>query len=356
MTSDEKYMARCLDLARCGLGLTSPNPMVGCVIVHDGQIIGEGHHYKYGGPHAEVNAINAVKDKTVLSSSTLYVSLEPCSHQGKTPPCTGLILSHGFRKVVVAQTDPNPLVNGRGISALRDNGIEVTSGVLEKEAITLNKRFNTFHQKQRPYIILKWARTLDGFIDIDRTGPEIPADNWITNDRLKMLVHKWRTEEDVILVGTNTALNDNPQLNVREWVGRNPVRLVIDEDDQLPKSLKIFDRSQPTIVYSTKSREESENPVYANLDFSNSIIPQIINDLYRRNLQSVIVEGGRELLDSFLASGLWDEARVLTGNKIFGKGLKGPRVQGRLESSEYLDNDRLEIFSNPNTIGITDFM
>ena len=346
MDSDKKYMARCLEIARAGAGFVAPNPLVGCVIVHDDRIIGEGFHHKFGGAHAEVLAIESVRNKDLLSNSTLYVNLVPCSHYGKTPPCANLIVNSKIPRVVIGQKDPNPKVNGNGIRFLEDAGLTVTFGVLEEDAKQINVRFNTFIEKKRPFVILKWAKTLDGFIDIDRNGPNRGADNWITNARLKMLVHKWRTEEDAILIGTNTALNDNPQLNVREWVGRNPLRLVIDEFGQLPESLNVFDGTQNTIAYTGNPKTFNSNVEYCTLDFNLNIIPQILNDLYTRSIQSVIVEGGKELLEGFIESGLWDEARILTGRKVFGSGLLGPNIEGIEISNDILDSNYLKVFKN----------
>lgn len=339
-------MTRCFDLARTALGNVSPNPLVGCVIVYQDKIIGEGYHREFGGPHAEVNAINAVTDKSLLKDSTLYVNLEPCTHHGKTPPCADLIISSGIPRVVISTIDPFPATNGKGIEMLRKAGIEVISGVLKDDGYELNRRFFTYHNNKRPYIILKWAQTLDGYMDIDRSDPKIPF-RWISNDRLKMLVHKWRTEEDGLLVGYTTASNDNPQLNVREWTGRNPVRMVLDEKLKLPRNLHLFDGQYPTLVFTAKKKESQHNLEYITIDFTINIIAQINEVLYQRGIQSLIVEGGRELLDSYLESSCWDEARVLEGNQFFGKGLRGPDFKGQLVSSIMVNMDRLLVFSNP---------
>jgi len=322
--TNQLWMQRCLELAANGRGQVSPNPMVGCVIVHEGRIIGEGFHRQYGGPHAEVHAINSVQDAGLLAESTLYVSLEPCSHYGKTPPCADLIISKGIKKVVVACTDVNPKVAGQGIQKLRDAGIEVTTGVLEAEARELNKRFFTFHQQQRPYIILKWAQTLDGFIDIDRQASTQPAPTWITSEQLKPLVHKWRTEEDAIMVGTQTVLMDNPKLTAREWEGRNPLRIFIDKDLRVSHDFAVYDGSAPTWVLCAAPPVHPAKAENVVLDFTKDILPQLMEKLYQQQIQSLIVEGGRTLLQSFISAGLWDEARVFTGNKYFGKGVKAP--------------------------------
>jgi len=250
MTEDNVYIRRCIELAENALGYTAPNPLVGCVIVNSGEIIGEGYHKEFGGNHAEVNAINSVKDKEKLKSSTLYVNLEPCSHYGKTPPCADLIIKMGIPKVVIGNIDPFKEVAGKGIQKLKDAGVEVISGVLEKDCEELNKRFLTFYKKNRPYIILKWAKTTDGFISPEKKITGKPF--WITDDKLKPLVHKWRTEEQAIIVGTNTALADDPQLNAREWKGKDPLRIVLDQNLRLPKTLHLFDKTIPTIVFTSK--------------------------------------------------------------------------------------------------------
>jgi diaminohydroxyphosphoribosylaminopyrimidine deaminase/5-amino-6-(5-phosphoribosylamino)uracil reductase len=255
MNFDEKYMLRCLELAKDGFGNVAPNPMVGCVIVCEGKIIGEGYHQEYGKAHAEVNAIHSVRDKSLLQKSTLYVNLEPCAHFGKTPPCANLIVEHNIPRVVIGCVDSYSEVSGKGIEKLRNAGIEVTVGILENESLELNKRFFTFHNKKRPYVILKWAETQDGFIDVDRPldkSRDTTADNWITSPLSKQLVHKWRSEEAAIMVGTTTVLNDNPQLNVREWKGKNPTRIVIDLQDRLPQTLHVFDKSIPTVSFFAK--------------------------------------------------------------------------------------------------------
>lgn len=342
----EFYMKRCLDLARLGEGNVSPNPLVGCVIYYNGVVIGEGYHHKAGEAHAEVNAVNSVKDPSLLPGSIMFVSLEPCCHYGKTPPCTNLIIEKQIKKVVIAQGDPNKKVNGNGIKLLQDAGIDVIVGVLEEEAVELNKRFNAYHSLRRPYIILKWAKTLDGFIDIENNLPGNNVDNWITGKELNMLVHKWRSIEDAIIVGTNTAANDNPRLNVREWTGKNPLRIVIDKDLRLDLLLHLFDGNQQSIVYTSKTVEDKKNLSFVKLDFNQQLIPQILNDLYNRKIQSLIVEGGRKLLDSFINSGLWDEARILTGNKKFIKGLPGPVISGNRISSQTIGDDNLLIIRN----------
>lgn len=336
--SDELYMQRALELARLGSGYASPNPMVGCVIVHDGQIIGEGWHQKYGGPHAEVNAVAAVEDKSLLPKSTAYVTLEPCSHFGKTPPCADLLISHGVKNIVICNTDPNPLVAGNGIKKLFDAGAQVRVGVLEEQGLELNKRFFTFHGKKRPFILLKWAETADGFI----AGANYKQEQ-ISGKLAQRLVHKWRTEEQAILVGSRTALHDNPRLNTRFWAGQNPMRLVIDKQLQLPQHLHLFDKTQPTVVYNFIKQEEQKNLYFVQLQEQEPLLPQIMQDLHRRNILSVLVEGGTYLLESLLQAGLWDEAMVFKSkHKTLGDGIKAPSMMyGQLLDTQTLGPDQL---------------
>jgi diaminohydroxyphosphoribosylaminopyrimidine deaminase/5-amino-6-(5-phosphoribosylamino)uracil reductase len=338
-------MQRCLELAVNGLGKVAPNPMVGCVIVHNDRIIGEGYHAAYGAPHAEVNAIKAVKDKELLKNAKLYVNLEPCAHFGKTPPCSDMIIQHQIPEVIIGCMDSYSEVAGKGIEKLRKSGCQVTVNVLEKESRELNRRFFTFYEKKRPYVILKWAQTLDGFIDIDRSNPDIKPE-WITNKFLKILVHKWRTEEVAILVGTRTAKNDNPQLTAREWHGSNPVRIVIDEKSTLPSHLHLFDQSTRTIIFTSQIKANKPNLEYISIDFNQNIIPQILDQLYELGLQSIIVEGGKMILESFIQAGFWDEARVLIGNKVFQKGIKSPEFEYRPVSGFQSDKDKVLFFKN----------
>lgn len=347
MNSAETFMLRCLQLAENGFGLTEPNPYVGAVIVHQGVIIGEGFHERFGGPHAEVNAIAAVADKNLLKESTIFVNLEPCSHHGKTPPCADLIISSGIPRVVVAMQDPNALVSGNGIHKLRDAGIEVITGVLEKEALWLNRRFVTFHSKKRPYIILKWAQTKDGFIDIDRTDPaNATKDNWITGPELKTLVHRWRAQEQGILIGYNTLVNDNPMLTVREWSGRNPLRMLVTET--LPdENFRIFGSDQKTLVFNPHKDAITEKAEYIRMDFEKNLLPDIMSILHTKNIGSVIIEGGCQMLESFISNGLWDEARILTGHKYFEKGLAAPALKNHTEiERREFDKDLLQIYKN----------
>lgn len=332
---DELFMQRCLELAALGRGTVSPNPLVGCVIVHNDRIIGEGWHKKFGEAHAEVNAVAAVENQELLKESTVYVNLEPCSHFGKTPPCVDLLIRHQVKKVVIANLDTHPNVSGEGIKNLREAGIEVITGILDKQGRELNKRFFTDVEKKRPYIILKWAQTADGFIAQANYDSK-----WISNEFSRQLVHKWRSEEDAILLGTKTVFHDNPQLNVREWTGRNPVRIVIDRFLKLSEKLNVFDRSQKTIVYNVLKHEEHDNLILARID-ETDFLPQLLQDLHKRGIQSVIVEGGAQTLQFFISSGLWDEARIFQATRIFGKGIKAPELKGKLSSTETVSTDTL---------------
>lgn len=323
MTKDEKYIRRCIQLARNGMCNAAPNPMVGAVIVHNDRIIGEGYHARCGEGHAEVNAIRSVKDESLLQESTIYVSLEPCSHYGKTPPCADLIIRKGIPRVVVGCVDSFSLVSGRGIQKLKDAGIDVKVGVLEAECRQLIKRFVTFNTQQRPYITLKWAESADGFIDINREeGQPVVLSTPITS----MYVHKQRAEHHAILVGRRTALLDNPSLTTRNWYGKNPVRLVIDKELTLPTSLKLFDGSAPTWIFTAQDKASTSQVIYFKLDFSRSILPQILQKLYENKLQALLVEGGSRLLQSFIDEGLWDEIYTEHSTKVLENGVKGPVI------------------------------
>jgi len=341
----EKYIKRCVELAQNGLGTTYPNPMVGSVIVYDGQIIGEGWHKKAGEPHAEVNAINSVKDKSLLKKATIYVSLEPCSHFGKTPPCCDLIIKNKIPNVVIGTIDPNVKVAGNGIKKLIEAGTQVTIGVLEKECNELNKRFFTFHRKKRPYIILKWAESQDGLIAPLEKSEKKPV--WITNEFSRQLVHKWRTEEQSILVGTQTVIDDNPKLNVRDWQGENPIRIVLDQNNRIPKGSAVFDNQIKTIVFS-KSRNaiHQENTIFEVIDFDQNIGKQIVQILYQHQIQSVIIEGGLQTLQTFIDANLWDEARIFIGKTRFKKGTKAPQLIKTNLEKHSIDDDELIIARN----------
>lgn len=335
--SHETYMRRALELAYYGHGHVSPNPLVGCVIVHHGKIIGEGWHKKYGEAHAEVNAIASVADKSLLKESTLYVNLEPCSHTGKTPPCADLIIGHGLEKVVIANRDSNPLVAGNGIQKLRHAGITVITDILAAEAKTLNSRFFTYMQDKRPKIILKWAETADGFIARKNNDSR-----WISDTYSRQLVHKWRTEEDAILVGSGTAWYDNPMLNVRDWSGRDPVRVVIDRHLKLGRNKHLFDGRQKTICYNIVTSEEYTNVLYVQLK-AEHFLESLITDLYKRGIQSVIVEGGGQILNSFINLNLWDEARIFVSPQQFKAGMASPKLTGVMQEMRKLDHDWLKI-------------
>jgi len=336
--TDELFMRRALELAQLGRGKVSPNPLVGCVIVHNNQIIGEGWHQQYGGPHAEVNAVHAVADKSLLKESTVYVTLEPCSHFGKTPPCSDMLIREAVKKVVVANLDTNPLVGGEGIKKLRAAGIDVVTGILEKEGREMNKRFFTWIEKKRPFIILKWAQTADGFI-----ARENYDSKWISGYGSRQLVHRWRTEEDAFLVGMRTAQQDNPQLNVRDWTGRNPVRIVIDRFLKLNSKLHLFDGRQRTIRYNVMKHEEHHNLSLVRLDEQN-FLQELITDLTKQKIQSVVVEGGLQTLRTFIEQKLWDEARIFTSREVFRKGISAPTFSGQLDHSTTIGTDQLSIY------------
>ncbi len=343
----EKYMHRCLELAQKGLGTTYPNPMVGSVIVYQNKIIGEGWHYQAGWPHAEVNAINSVKDRALLSKSTLYVNLEPCSHHGKTPPCADLIIKHQIPRVIIGSIDKNSAVNGKGIIKLQNHGCEVVVGVLEQECFELNKRFFTYHEKKRPYIILKWAQSKDGFIAPDSQKNNEQKPYWISNERSKQLVHQWRTEEQAILVGTRTVLHDNPKLTTRTYQGKSPVRIVIDRFLKVSNDYSVLDNTVTTYVYTEQEKDcDLKNLNYITIDFKTNVVTAICNHLYQTGIQSVIVEGGAVTLQRFIEQNLWDEARVFIGDLVMKEGLKAPEVNSACVADLYLQNDNLKTYKN----------
>ncbi len=345
MTASENFIHRCFDLAKSGLGNVAPNPLVGAVLVHNEKIIGEGYHHEFGKAHAEVNAIiDAEKNYPgLISSSELYVNLEPCSHFGKTPPCVDLIIQKGIRKVFISNTDPNSLVSGRGIEKLRAAGIEVVTDVLKEEGRKLNRRFFTFHEQKRSFIILKWAQTADGFI-----APVTKERFQISGDQAQELVHKWRSEEQAILVGKETALTDNPQLNVRLWEGKNPVRIVIDSKLLLPESLNLFDRETPTIIFNSIKTEEQKNISFVKLNFKNPILHQLLAHLYSKKIQSIIIEGGTTTLQKFIDENLWDEARIFTAPKKLVYGIKAPVLETGNFNTEIIlvGEDELMVVNN----------
>ncbi len=318
----EQYIQRCLQLAAMGAGNTAPNPMVGAVLVHEERIIGEGYHALYGGPHAEVNCIQQVvkADKHLIKESTLYVSLEPCNHTGKTPPCSELIIENEIPRVVVACTDPFEKVNGSGIARLKKAGIEVFTGILEKEAQFLNRRFFTFHQQHRPYIILKWAQSKDGFIAAEGFKPVA-----ISNELSNREVHKWRSEEAAIMVGYQTAISDDPRLSNRLWPGKSPVRIVIDKELRLPATANLLDDSQTTIILNTKKDETSGKRIFHRYRDGDDLVKTTCDLLFQLNLTSLIVEGGTRLIQSFIDNGTWDEARVIVNSELnLQKGIAAP--------------------------------
>lgn len=323
--SDAQYMQRCLQLARYGIDCVAPNPMVGAVLVYNGRIIGEGYHHRFGEPHAEPNAINSVENADLLKQSTLYVNLEPCSHYGKTPPCADLIVSKQIPRVVIGSLDPNPKVSGRGVGILRKAGIEVTVGVLEKECCALNKRFFIFQEQKRPYILLKWAQTQDGFIDRKRTdASESPF--IISNAITKQLTHKMRSENQSILVSTNTVLLDNPSLNVRNWSGKSPIRIAIDRQGRIPANYHLLDGSIPTLIFTETDKPKHKNVEFIKIDFDGESLQTILREIYKRNIHSVLVEGGAQLLNSFIQSGCWDEANVEISPNRIGNGVQAPAL------------------------------
>ena len=345
MEQHQLYMNRCLELAKQGAGFVAPNPMVGAVLVFDNRIIGEGYHEKYGEAHAEVNCINSVKeaDKVLIAKATLYVNLEPCAHFGKTPPCTDLIIAHKIPSVVVGCSDPSDVVDGKGINLLKAAGIAVMAGVLETECKELNKRFFTFHTLKRPYVILKWAQSKNQKIanaDFSRV--------WITNVYSNRLIHRWRSEEAAIMVGTNTALQDDPALNTRHWTGPDPVRLIVDMNLRLPATLQLFDRKQQTVVFNGIKNEEQENLVFCKIEKEPSLVKNILKACYELNIQSLIIEGGNKLAESFINEHAWDEARVIENSRmIIDNGLRAPVLSNqKFMASESVFTDVISYYKN----------
>ena len=340
MKTHEYFIEKCISLARKGILNVSPNPMVGCVIVNDGEIVGEGYHKEYGKNHAEVNAINSVKDKSVLKNSILYVNLEPCCHHGKTPPCTDIIIKYNIPKVVIGCIDTFSKVSGQGIKKLKNNSVEVIYGVLEKECIELNKRFFCYHIKKRPYIILKWAKSKDNFIAPINQEKSF----WMTSDESKKLVHSWRAEEDAILVGRKTVVADNPSLTVRECEGKNPIRIVIDKELSLNEKSNVFDDQAETIIFNNIKTAIIDKTTYLKADFNN-LNQDILKQLYNRDILSLIIEGGAFTINSFIENGLYDEIRVFTTNKVLENGIKSPNIPEIKNSKKItINNDKLEIY------------
>lgn len=345
MTTHEKYMDRCLQLARIGLAAAMPNPSVGAVIVYKDTIIGEGFTSAYGGAHAEVNAINSVENQEVLQQSTLYVSLEPCSHHGKTPPCSDLIVTKKIPRVVIGCIDTFAEVSGKGIKKLQDHGIEVTLGILEEQCRESHKRFFTFHEKKRPYVILKWAASADGFIAPIHKEELKPV--WISNIYSRQLTHKWRSEEQAILVGTKTIIDDNPSLTVRSWEGKNPIRMYIDRDLKISSTYAITDNNALTICITGKSETPIDTISYEKIDFASAVIPQIMHICYKRQIQSIIIEGGLQTLQAFIQANIWDEARIFESNILLKNGIKAPLIRDyKSRIVESVTEDRLLILKN----------
>jgi diaminohydroxyphosphoribosylaminopyrimidine deaminase / 5-amino-6-(5-phosphoribosylamino)uracil reductase len=344
MNKDEQYMQRALQLAAQAGVNAAPNPMVGAVIVLNDQIIGEGYHEKCGEAHAEVNAVNSVLDKSLLKKATIYVTLEPCAHFGKTPPCSNLLVAHQFKKVIIATVDPFAKVAGKGIELLKNAGIDVEVGCLETEARELNKRFLTFHQNQRPYILLKWAQSPDGFIDGERNENETGEIRWISQPETQVLTHKWRTEEQAILVGWKTLLNDNPSLTARAFTGKNPLRVVIDPDLKAPKTATVFTDNLPTLVFNKQNTQKKGTVEWIQLD---DLSPSsLMNQLFLRNITSVIIEGGRFTTQAFIDAKLWDEARVIVGQNNLNGGTEAPILSKTPSKNITFGKDSLYFYYN----------
>jgi diaminohydroxyphosphoribosylaminopyrimidine deaminase/5-amino-6-(5-phosphoribosylamino)uracil reductase len=346
--SDEFYIRRCLELAEIAIGNVSPNPMVGCVIVVDGKIIGEGYHQKFGEAHAEPNAIKAVFEKygdeaeNLLKAATAYVNLEPCAHFGKTPPCADLFVKHQIKKVVIGNRDTFTGVNGKGIEKLENAGIDVVHGVLDDECREFNRRFFTRIEKQRPFIILKWAQTANGYF-ATKDGQQ----KWISSGLAKRLAHKWRTEEDAILIGKQTVIIDNPQLTSREWPGKNPVRLVIDKHLQVPLTNNVFNKDVKTIIFNEVKTDVIDNIHYIQMeDMQFYLAQKIAFQLYLMDIQSVIIEGGANILNQFLNADLWDEARIFTSSDSWDHGIAAPIFNSKLQEETKIGTDKLSIYTN----------
>lgn len=346
MNISDVYMQRCINLAKLGEGHVAPNPMVGSVIVHNNKIIGEGFHQKYGGLHAEVNAINSVNDQSLLKHATLYVNLEPCAHFGKTPPCSDLIIKKGIPKVIIGTIDPFAKVAGLGIEKMKRAGIKVDVGILNTECLDLNRRFFTFHQKKRPYIILKWAQTADGFVDIDRSKDGFGQPTWITNEMARIAVHKQRANENAILIGTETALKDNPSLTLRDWYGVQAIRIVPDRKNRLPISLNIFNNQAKTLVIANKNYSDNRKTTLIECSINDNTINALVKYLYNNEIQSIIIEGGPTMLQSFIDQNLWDEAHIYTGQICFESGVKAPIFNNSPAKFDQFYNSELRIYRN----------
>lgn len=341
--NDAVFMQRCFQLAQNGLGNVAPNPLVGAVLVHEGRIIAEGYHAQYGEAHAEVMAIRTCKHPELLPHSTLYVNLEPCSHFGKTPPCADLILEKKIPRVVICNQDPFPEVSGRGIQKLRDAGVDVRTGILAEEGEKLNRRFFTFHRKKRPYIILKWAQSMDGFLDGNKEKPIK-----ITSLATDQLVHQWRTQEPGIMVGYNTARKDNPKLTARLFPGKTPIRIVYDPKLALPHSLQLFSDGNPSIIFNSLKDEKTGSLQFIKTEENK--LDELVQHLYSLKIQSILIEGGRKTLQQFIDNNLWDEARVIAGNVSIGNGVKAPVLRNvLLRTNQQMASDRIYYFDNDTT-------
>ena len=345
MNYELKYMNRCLQLAQYGCGYVAPNPMVGSVLVYDDVIIGEGYHHHFGEDHAEPNAIRSVKDQALLKHATMYISLEPCSYYGKTPPCADLIVLSGIPRIVIGTLDPNPKISGRGIEILRKAGIEVTVGVMEEECRELNKRFFIFQEQKRPYIMLKWAQTQDGFIDRIRSDyTETPL--VISSNITKQLTHKMRSENQSILIGANTVLLDNPSLSVRNWAGKSPIRIAIDRQGRIPANFNLFDGSIPTLIFTEKEMINKPHVEFIKIVFDDDCLKTILHKIYERNIHSVLVEGGASILNSFIEAGLWDEANIEISLQRITQGVKAPNLLLQPISRDSFDGHEWLFFKN----------
>ena len=341
---DIKFMRRCLELASKAEGLTYPNPMVGSVIVYEGKILGEGYHLRSGEPHAEVNAINSVSDKSKLKFSTLYVNLEPCSHFGKTPPCADYIISNAIPRIVIGTADTSEKVSGKGVKKLSVAGCEVKMGVIEADCRSLNRRFFTFHEKNRPYITLKWAQSADGYLDILRSEDHKAEPTWITGKPERVLVHKWRASEQAILVGAGTVRADDPRLNVREWKGNDPLKLILSRSGSYNKGSAADDPDLKVVLFTHNYDADIPDVVRVKLRENEPSSFQICEYLYSSGIQSLLIEGGAEVLNHFISTGLWDEARIFTGEVFFKQGVKAPLINGSLSSKTYFSGSCLEIY------------
>jgi diaminohydroxyphosphoribosylaminopyrimidine deaminase/5-amino-6-(5-phosphoribosylamino)uracil reductase len=347
--NDIKFMRRCLDMASKAEGMTYPNPLVGCVIVHEGTIIGEGFHLKAGEAHAEVNAINTVKNKNLLKTAILYVNLEPCSHYGKTPPCAKLIVNHGIRKVVIGTTDTSEKVAGKGILLLKDAGCEVVTGVLEQECRWINRRFFTYNEKNRPYVILKWAQSADGYIDYERDKNSGQKPVWITGNSERILVHKWRASEQSILAGAGTIRADDPQLNVRYWPGNDPLRVILSRSGLIKKDSAVFRINGINLVFTHNIDTDIINSEIVELNSNGSSARQVTEYLYSKGIQSLLIEGGAEVLNHFISEGVWDEARIFSGKILFRKGIKAPAINGSIMADYLFNCSHLKVVINVNS-------